>query len=116
MRYLLVWHAHEDELRARTPEWHEEVMEFLAGFDGRLAASSELEWSEVLAEESQAVVVGPDRVVSDGYYNVSGKPASRLWSVRVATHARAVELASELAGELDTWIEVRECLEGAQRP
>lgn len=116
MRYLLFWHAREEELQARTAEWHEEIVEFLAVFEDELEAHSELEWVEVLAPDSQAVVVGPDLVVSEGPYNVNGKPAARIWSIRVADQARATEIANRLAGELDTWIEVRECLEGAQRP
>lgn len=116
MRYVLIWHVHDEEFRGRSPEWHEEVVEFLAGFEDRLASRSELEWSEVLDDEAQAFVVGPDLAVSEGHYNMAGKPAARLWAVRVADRARAVELATELAGELDTWIEVRECRDGFQRP
>ena len=116
MRYLLFWHLRDEELRARTPEWQEEITAFLAIFENELAERSELEWTEVLAPDTQAIVVGPDRVVSTGPYNVNGKPAARIWAVRVADADRATEIASSLAGELDTWIEVRECLEGAQRP
>lgn len=116
MRYLLFWHIRDEELRARTPEWQEEITEFLTVFENELSERSELEWVEVLAPDTHAVVVGPDLVVSDGPYNVSGKPVARIWSVRVPGKERVTEIAERLAGELDTWIEVRECLEGAQRP
>ena len=116
MRYLLSWHIHESELHGRSPEWREEVAASLAVFEDELATSSELEWIEVLGPESQAVVVGPGAVVRDGVYNSDGKPAARIWAVRVTSKDRAVELAAKLAGELDTWVEVRECMPGAQRP
>ncbi|MFC5337558.1 hypothetical protein [Leucobacter denitrificans] len=116
MRYLLFWHIHDEELRAKTPEWQEEITEFLAVFENELSQRSELEWVEVLAPDTQAVVVGPDLVLSDGPYNVNGKPVARIWSIRAASKERVVQIAERFAGELDTWIEVRECLEGAQRP
>lgn len=116
MRYLMSWHIHESELHERSPEWREEVTAFLAEFEGDLLTSSELEWVEVLGPESQAVVVGPGAVIRDGVYNLDGKPAARVWAVRVSNKDRAVELAATLAGELDTWVEVRECMPGSQRP
>lgn len=116
MRYLLFWHVHDAELRSRTPEWQEEITGFLSVFENELAERSELEWVEVLAPDTQAVVIGPDLVQSSGPYNVNGKPVARIWSVRVPSVQRVTEIAERLAGELDTWIEVRECLEGSQRP
>lgn len=116
MRYLLSWHIRESELLKRSPEWREEVAAFLAGFEDELFTASELDWVEVLDPESQAIVVGPGAEVRDGYYNEGGKPSARVWAVRVADRDRAVAIAGKLAGELDTWIEVRECLPGAQRP
>lgn len=116
MRYLLSWHIHESELLERSPVWREEVVAFLAEFEDALFATSELDWVEVLGPESQAVVVGPGAAVRDGFYNKGGKPSARVWVVRVVDKERAVALAAKLAGELDTWIEVRECMPGAQRP
>lgn len=116
MRYMLLLHTRESEMRQRTPEWIEEAAAFLARFEDRLASASELEWSEVLGDEDAAVVVGPGGVTNPGWYNESGKALSRVWAVRVADPERVRELAGELAGELDTWIEVRECMPSAQRP
>lgn len=116
MRYLLFWHIHEHEMRARSETWHEEVAEFLSRFEDELGAQSELDWSQVLAPESQAEVVGPGNRRESGVYNEHGKPVVRLWMIRVDDPTRASEIAGRLAGELDTWIEVREVYEGAHRP
>lgn len=119
MRYLLFWHARDEELRQRSPEWQEEVTSFLAQLEDELAQSSELEWVEVLSPEHHALLVGPGGEASEtrkGAYNVDGKPLTRLWAVRVDERPRVMEIANQLAGELDTWIEVRECLPGNQRP
>lgn len=116
MRYMLLLHTRESEMRQRTPEWIEEAATFLARFEDRLASTSELEWAEVLGDEDAAVIVGPGGVARPGWYNESGTALSRVWAVRVESSERVTELAGELAGELDTWIEVRECMPSAQRP
>jgi len=116
MRYILSWHIRESELRGRSPAWREETAAFLARFEDELFASSELDWVEVLDPESHAIVVGPGAEVRNGFYNEGGKPSARFWAIRVASRQRAIDIASTFAGQLDTWIEVRECLPGAQRP
>lgn len=116
MRYLLSWHIREAEMHDRSPAWREEVVAFLARFEDELFANSELDWVEVLDPESQAIVVGPGGEVRDGFYNEGGKPSARVWAIRVASRERVVEIAAKFAGQLDTWIEVRESLPGAQRP
>ncbi|GAA4107566.1 hypothetical protein [Enteractinococcus coprophilus] len=116
MRYILSWHIRESELRDRSPAWREEVVAFLARFEDELFERSELDWVEVLDPESHAVIVGPGAEVRHGFYNEGGKPSARVWGIRVAHRDRALEVAATLAGQLDTWIEVRECLPGAQRP
>lgn len=116
MRYFMSWHIREAELLARSPEWREEVAAFLALYEDELFANSELDWVEVLDPETQAIVVGPGAQVREGFYNEGGKPSARVWAIRVSSRDRAIEIASKFAGQLDTWIEVRECLPGAQRP
>ena len=116
MRFMLLLHRRESELLQRAPEWIEEVVEFLARFEDELLSRSELEWTETLDSDARAEVVGPGGERRDGWYNEAGKPLRRLWVVRVPDRARAHELAGQLAGELDTWVEVRECMPGAQRP
>lgn len=116
MRYFLSWHLKETEQRQRSPAWREETTAFLARFEDELFATAELDWVEVLNPESQAIVVGPDQEIRNGFYNAGGKPSVRVWVIRVTNRDRAVEIAAKFAGQLDTWIEVRECLEGAQRP
>lgn len=116
MRYLLSWHIRETEMHGRSPAWREEVVAFLARFEDELFAQSELDWVEVLDPESQAIVVGPGGETRSGFYNEGGKPSARVWAVRVESRDRAVEIAATFAGQLDTWIEVRESLPGAQRP
>ena len=116
MRYLLSWHIREAEMRAHSPARREENVAFLARFEDELFTTSELDWVEVLGVESQSVVVGPGGDVRPGFYNEGGKPSDRLWGLRVESRERAREVAATLAGQLDTWIEVRELLPGAQRP
>ncbi len=116
MRYMLLAHGTNAAFIARGPAWVEEVVGFLARFEDDLAATSELEWTEVLDDDELAEVVGPGGESRAGWYNEAGKPLRRVWAVKVDTHARARELAGLLAGELDTWVEVRRCLPGAQRP
>lgn len=116
MRYILSWHIREAEQQARTPAWREETAAFLAQFEDELFVNSELDWVEVLGPESQAIVVGPGQEIREGFYNAGGKPSARVWAIRVTDRARAVEIAAKFAGQLDTWIEVRESLPGAQRP
>jgi len=116
MRYHLFWHIREEELAARSPEWSEEVMAFLTVFKGQLELNSELDWTDVYAPESQSVVVSPAKRILEEHYNEDAKAVRQVWAIRVASFDRAVEIAHQLAGELDTWIEVREVLEGAQRP
>lgn len=116
MRYLLSWHIRETEMQDRAAEWREEIVAFLARFEDELFLSSELDWVEVLDSESQAIVVGPGGDVRTGFYNEGGKPSARVWAIRVANRDRAREIAAKFAGQLDTWIEVRESMPGAQRP
>ena len=116
MRYLLL--ASEPE----TPQHHtdswavhiEAAVAFCARLEEELAASSELEWSEVLAPADHARSFAADGSVTEG---TAGAPAlTRLWAIRVADAARAAELAARIARELTARVELRECLAGAQRP
>lgn len=116
MRFVLLVHGRESERLAKPPAWAEEVSAFLAQFEDELAVGSEYDWVEVLAPETQAVVVGPGGETRNEHYNAEAKPLHRMWAVRVDSKDRALELASKLAGELDTWVEVRECFATAQRP
>lgn len=113
MRYLLlVQGAYPEEDAARDSERIEGDVAFASTFDDELAATSELEWSEVLGPDDRSRVVGPDGSAWSG--GVTG--VSRVWAVRVGTVDRAHELAGRIASELGVNVEVRECLAGAQRP
>ena len=116
MRYMLILHGTEAALLERAPEWREEAVEFMARFNDELAVSSELEYTELVDDEAHAVCVGPGGDVTEGWYNKGARPLQRIWVVRVAGEERARELAGRIAGELDTWVEVRRCLAGAHRP
>lgn len=116
MRYLLLAHRVESEILTHSTEWIEGVVAYLARFEDELAASSELEWAEVLGSDEQADVVSPDGTVSQGWVNEPGKPLRRVWAVRVVDRARVIELATQLSAELDVEIELRECMPTSQRP
>ena len=116
MRYLLL--ASEPEApQHHTDSWAahvEAAVAFCARLEDELAASSELEWSEVHAPAEHARSDAPDGSVAEG---AAGAPAlTRLWAIRVADAARAQELAARIAHELAARVELRECLAGAQRP
>lgn len=116
MRYLLMFHGFEDAQIAKGPLWLEEAMAFLLKFEDELALNSELEWAETLDDEENSVVIGPGGETREGWYNEEGKPLRRLWAVRTSDPERIKQLAGQLAGELDTWIEVRKTLPTAMRP
>ena len=115
MRYLLSWHIREAEIRTRSPAWREEVVAFLAQYEDELFVNSELDWVEVLDQEPShrgRTWCGGSRwffLTPVGTFGESlGDPR-----LRSSTSDRC---SVEFAGQLDTWIEVRECLPSAQRP
>lgn len=117
MRYLLLLRGLDPNLRRRSLSWVEEVTSFLARFDDELASRSELEWSEVLAPVSQATIVG----LSGSEHGAdtiddASETIARVWAVRVADRARAVEISRDLAEALGTRIEMRECMPSSQKP
>ncbi len=63
MRYMLLLHGREEDVHATPPERVEEVAAFLARFEDELTSGSELDWTEVLASEVNAVVVEPGGAV-----------------------------------------------------
>lgn len=116
MRYLLL--ASEPQAPHHpTESWAahvEAAVAFCARLEDELAASSELEWSEVLAPVGHDRFVNADGSVTEG---AAGSPAlSRVWAIRVGDVSRAHELAARIARELSAQVELRECLAGAQRP
>ncbi|RGE20774.1 YciI family protein [Leucobacter sp. wl10] len=115
MRYMLLLHGREAEFQRRTPDRREAAVAFLARFEDELAVGSELEWTEVLDDEEHAVLVGPGGT-GEGWFNSEGSPLQRAWVVRVQDRERALELAARLARGVDSPVEVRKCLPGAQRP
>lgn len=115
MRYMLLLHGRAAKFHHRDADALEAALAFLVRFEDELAGRSELEWTEVLDDEAQAEVVGPDRAVRKGAVHAEG-PLMRVWVVRVPDQARAWDLAGALAEGVGMPIEVRECLPGAQRP
>lgn len=117
MRYLLL--ASEPEApQHHTDSWAahvEAAVAFCARLEDELAASSELEWSEVLAPAEHARSYAVEGSVTEGLAGAVSA-LTRLWAIRVADAARAQELAARIAHELTARVELRECLAGAQRP
>ena len=116
MRYLLLASTpatihHPTELEAARVE---AAVAFCARFEDELAASSELEWSEVLAPPSPSRAHAADG--ASGADPSADWILSRVWAVRVSGNERAQELAALVTRELAARVEVRECLAGAQRP
>ena len=116
MRFLLLHHESELEAADRPAEAIESALAFLTRFEDELATRSELEWSEVLGPDSGAEFFIPGGQVEAGPGEGGGQLLRRVWAVRVASEARARELAGELADGIAARIELRECLPGSQRP
>ncbi|XPP27238.1 MAG: hypothetical protein ACNYNX_03380 [Leucobacter sp.] len=116
MRYMLLLHGREEEVHAAPPERVEEITAFLARFEDELMSGSELDWTEVLASEVNALVVGPDGAARETWLNAEGLPLERVWVVRVADPDRAGAIAASLAAGVGAPVELRECLPSAQRP
>lgn len=76
MRYMLLLHGREEEVHAAPPERVEEITAFLARFEDELMSGSELDWTEVLASEVNALVVGPDGAARETWLNAEGLPSS----------------------------------------
>ncbi|MBP1326426.1 acyl-coenzyme A thioesterase PaaI-like protein [Leucobacter exalbidus] len=120
MRYLLMVHgaAHTGEASARlvhagrSAAQIEAAVTFAAALEDELAASSELEWSEVLDEPGRAQQFGADGLPAAG----GGSSLTRVWAVRVTDPARAYALGERIARGLTARVEVRECFAGSQRP
>jgi hypothetical protein len=116
MKFMIMVFGERADLHAKPPEWIEQMVAFMVRLDDELARSGELVYSEVLEGGESATLVDPHGGIRRGSFNVSDAPLSRYWVVKVPAEARAIEIASSVAGVLEAAVEVRQCMEQSLRP
>jgi len=116
MKFMIMVFGDEKDLHSRPPEWAEQTTSFMARLDDELAHSGELVYSEILEDGGGATVVDRRRRFHHGSITGRGFPLSRFWVVRVASEDRANEIAGSIAEVVAGAVEVREIMQGAQRP
>jgi hypothetical protein len=116
MKFMIMMFGDEKDLRTKPPEWVERFTSFLAQLDDELAANGELVYSEVLEDGGGATVVDRRRRFHHGSITGRGFPLSRFWVVKVPNEERADEIAGSIAEVIGGAVEVRQVMEGAQRP
>lgn len=116
MKFMLMAFGDEKDLHTRPAQWVENATSFMAHLDDELASSGELVYSEVLEDGGGATVVDRRRRFHHGSITGRGFPLSRFWVVKVATEQRADEIAGSIAEVLGSAVEVRQVMEGSQRP
>lgn len=116
MKFMIMVFGDEKDLHTRPPQWVENVTSFMARLDGELAQSGELVYSEILEDGGGATVVDRRRRFHHGSITGRGFPLSRFWVVKVPNEERADEIAGTIAEVVGGAVEVREVMEGSQRP
>ncbi|MEX1079535.1 MAG: hypothetical protein WED09_10550 [Homoserinimonas sp.] len=116
MKFMIMVFGDEKDLHSKPPQWAEQFVAFVARLDDELAQSGELVYSEVLEDGGGATVVDRRRRFHHGSITGRGFPLSRFWVVKVATEERANEIAGTIAEVVGGAVEVREIMQGSQRP
>lgn len=116
MKFMIMVFGDEKNLHSRPPEWAGDVTAFMARLDDELAHSGELVYSEILEDGGGATVVDRRRRFHHGSITGRGFPLSRFWVVKVPTEERASEIAGSIAEVVGGAVEVRQVMEGSQRP
>ena len=114
MKYMIMTFGGTSGLQGKSPEWINEMIEFMQRIDVELTESGELVFQQGLADPSQARTVkvqqgGP--VATDGPFAESRESLVGFWVVDVANEARAVEIAARISQAADAPIEVRQCMD-----
>ena len=116
MKFMIMVFGDAASLHARPPEWAGQFASFMAELDDELAQSGELVFSEVLEDGSAATLVDRHRGFHRGSIAGRGSPLSRFWVVTVPNEERAIEIAGTIAEVIGGAVEVRQVMEGSQRP
>ena len=116
MKFMIMVFGDEANLHSRPAQWVQEFTAFMARLDDELAQSGELVYSEVLEDGGGATVVDRRRRFHHGSITGRGFPLSRFWVVKVASEERADEIAGTIAEVVGGGVEVREVMQGSQRP
>jgi hypothetical protein len=111
MKYMIMMFGEAASMaETKSPEWIEKMMAFMFQIDRDLRASGELVFELGLADGSTAKLVsieGGTPVVTDGSFAASKASLIGYWVVDVADEARAIEIASQIAGVTGGPVEVR---------
>ncbi|WP_168625641.1 YciI family protein [Cryobacterium sp. BB307] len=116
MKFMIMVFGDEADLREKSPGWIERVTAFMAQFDDEIAQTGELVYSEVLEFGSKATLVDRHGGLHAGTFSGTTKPLARFWVVTVPDETRALELAGRVAEAVESAVEVRQVMEGSQRP
>jgi hypothetical protein len=111
MKYMIMMFGEAATMmETRSPEWIDEMMAFMFQIDKDLRESGELVFQLGLADGSTAKLVtveGGAPAVTDGSFAPSKESLIGYWVVDVAGEARAIEIASQIAGVTGGPVEVR---------
>lgn len=100
-------------LEAKSPEWIQEMIEFMTQIDNDLTASGELVYQQGLADGSTAktvTITGGVPVATDGPFAEAKESLVGFWVVDVDSEARAIDLAGQIAEYAGT-VEVRQAMD-----
>ncbi len=111
MKYMIMMFGEAASMtETKSPEWIDKMMTFMFQIDKDLRESGELVFELGLADGSTAKLVtieGGAPVVTDGSFAASEASLIGYWVVDVAGEARAIEIASQIAGVTGGPVEVR---------
>ena len=114
LKYMLMTFGDRSALSGRSPEWIKGMIDFMKRIDVELTESGELVFQQGLADASQAKTVkaqGGDPGVTDGPVVAPMESLAGFWIVDVASEARAIAIADQIATAAESAIEVRECMD-----
>jgi hypothetical protein len=100
-------------METASPEWIEEMIEFMNQIDQDLTTSGELVFQQGLADGSTAKTVRATTgvpVATDGPFAEAKESLVGFWVVDVDTEARAIEIASQIVKYAGV-VEVRQAMD-----
>lgn len=114
MKYMIMMFGEASTMmETKSPEWIEEMIEFMTQIDKDLTASGELVFQQGLADGSTAKTVSFTNgapVATDGPFAEAKESLVGYWVVDVESEARVLDLAGQIAAYAGT-VEVRQAMD-----
>lgn len=114
MKYMIMMFGEASTMmETKSPEWIEEMIEFMTQIDKDLTASGELVFQQGLADGSTAKTVSFTNgapVATDGPFAEAKESLVGYWVVDVESEARVLDLAGQIAEYAGT-VEVRQAMD-----